>query len=469
MPESFCDQVVMSATKEMLESRDEAFSDIVIHLQNCPACREAVSRKLAIRRLAGFVDMDPIAARRMAVRVLSARKEAPRGFSWAWIGAYALSATFAALLGVSIYWRPVNEQPVARPQAAKALPAPAVVEKPSPIEHRAIEKSKTLVMQQGAKIWLRPGTSMALLSDTLSGVHAKVDRGQIIINIEKRTPGFKFVVETPTATVTSLGTIFSVEVAENSREIIRVSKSAVVVRPSGEREPIVVRAGEELVLGGADTQTAEKEVIARDLCLVQGACTYETPQREAVSADRDKPVAPKPSKRREAKANRISVAEKIDTALWEGRLEDAEHLLVDWKDAWGDGRFKRMIKLASAYRSARKFERAVTVYERLYGLYPDRDAAINGLVSMAQIKQAFLKDSLGAAHYFDRYMQKRPQGILAEAAAAGKVRALYNMRHWQEVVEASKQYMQLHTGGPSEREILQKRRLALDKLGKLIE
>ncbi len=107
------------------------------------------------------------------------------------------------------------------------------------------------------------------------------------------------------------------------------------------------------------------------------------------------------------------------------------------------------------------------MYERLYSLYPDRDAAVNGLVSMAQIKQAFLSDPAGAVHYYDRYLQRRPQGTLAEAAAAGKVRALYHMGHWQEVVEASKRYMQLYSGGPSEKEILQKRRLAFERLGRL--
>jgi hypothetical protein len=112
------------------------------------------------------------------------------------------------------------------------------------------------------------------------------------------------------------------------------------------------------------------------------------------------------------------------------------------------------------HRNNRQFEEAVAVYEQIFTDFPNRDAAINGLVSVAQIKQGMLGDSSGALTYYEKYLKKRPRGGLAEAAAAGVVRALYKLGRWKDVAVAARRYMQRFSGGLSEREVLKLREKA---------
>ncbi len=136
MPKSFCDQVVMAVTEEMLESREQAVSDILVHLDHCSVCREAVSRKVAIQRLVGSVEMDPLTARRMAVRLLSSTRNTESWLSpWIFRWGLAVSAASAVVLIASILI-PVpaaNTSPEATPIAAVArAEAPAPVPKQTP-------------------------------------------------------------------------------------------------------------------------------------------------------------------------------------------------------------------------------------------------------------------------------------------------------------------------------------------------
>ena len=280
MPRSFCDHVIMSASREVFHRQDEDALEILTHLDHCAVCREAVSRKIAVQQLTLEVGMDPIAARRLAVRVLAKEKSIAGIGHWWLRAAWTASGGFVVLLmlsvfsplfqGVRAHYDSIRtvEPSTARESAASAVEQAAL----SAIRLESRTTAKTFHVRQGAAVWMQRGTEVDLIADTMTLARARIIRGRIIVDISRRTPGFQFVVNTPTAEVLSLGTVFSVEVADDGRETIRVAKSAVVVRPKGERDPIVVRAGEELVLGGADTKRADEADVEGDLCLVRGNC-----------------------------------------------------------------------------------------------------------------------------------------------------------------------------------------------------
>jgi outer membrane protein assembly factor BamD (BamD/ComL family) len=123
------------------------------------------------------------------------------------------------------------------------------------------------------------------------------------------------------------------------------------------------------------------------------------------------------------------------------------------------------VRLARAYRQARQYEAAARTYQRLGKAFPNSAAAMNGLVTLAQIERRSLHDPKTAIVHFDLYLKKRPYGFLAEAARVGKVRALYTLGKWKSVKAASDEYLQAHYGGLSTKEVQRKRDHAVRQLG----
>ena len=475
MNRSLCDEVMMHAPLTESGRTNELPPHLAAHVEICPECAELLRTKAALRQLVETTRMDPIAKRRLEVRILARAQGNDRRDSRVFARLSApLTALFSVVLLASVastFLTPAAEMRVstetmetvadadkAARAAEPAAIAPKIIETP--------DRDEKVTLTQGAALWLDRGTTIEVLSDNQKLAKTRVKTGRLVVDIAKHPPGFRFVVETPSAEVEALGTVFSVFVSPRGEETVRVVESAVVVRPKNGTETAVVRAGEQLQLGISPPMPADETELADDLRSVRGIIdTPELTDSPAfIDADLSFPaeVDEKPARALRSSAVEEAVsAETIIDAIEAGRLSEAERLLRRTAPGSSTQHLQLFFKLAGAYRSRRDYRQTVSVYEQVLSAYPERDAAINTLVSIGQLKQGFLKDPAGALFYYDRYLRKRPHGLLAEVAAAGKLRALYSLRQWEDVIVFSAEYLRSFPSGISTAEVLQKRERAM--------
>lgn len=477
MNRSLCDQVMMHVPSQ--EDAGFAFpSELLTHIEACPDCRALVDTKIAVIRLMSTVRIDPIVERRLQVHIQSRSRTAQTGNRQAYAPLFAVaSAAFSLVLLVSVgsaflFPAPSKDETVpSRSNTTKSEPALATAVQKSPSFPRSdsvetAARDKSLILSQGASLWMKKGTDMEVLNDTEHLAKTRMKTGRIIVDIRRHPMGFRFVVETPSAEVEALGTVFSVAVAASGEETVRVVESAVVVRPKNGKEPVVVSAGEQLILGISAAAKADEEDLQNDLALVR---SIELPEADVVPNALPAPaLSPKLEKLVPMNEATTAWTDRVAAAIEQGALDEAELLLKQASGRADDEQMRLMFKLAGAYRSRRQYDRTVSVYEHLVAAYPERDATINTLVSIAQIKQGFLRDPAGAIFYYDKYLKKRPHGVLAEAASAGKVRALFNLRQWQDVLEASDLYLHAFPSGISSTEMRQKESQAQKQLDEVL-
>jgi hypothetical protein len=470
MNRNVCDWVMNHVPLQEEENPLSLSSETLAHIEECSHCREVVRTKTAVRRLMTTVRMDPISERRLSVRILSGHAN-PRPLHQPVFSRLSavVTASLSLLLVLSVVsgLYPKTQQPVRTAEAAVDMRSSAPTLKTNIDQNtviqvlKAVADNKTVVLSQGASLWMKKGTSVEVLHDTPHLAETRIRSGRVVVDIARHPPGFRFVVQTPSADVEALGTVFSVDISSDGNETIRVAESAVLVRTKSDGEATVVRAGEQLILGLAPTSLADETDLNNDLCVVRGLCreTEETSAEAEPGSDGQIP----PPTHTILPNSRATFSQRAADAIDNGRLDEAERIL---RHSSGEDEdcMRLLFQLAGAYRSRRDYNRAVSVYEHLVSVYSERDAAVNTLVSIGQIKQGFLMDPAGAIYYFDKYLKKRPHGILAEAAGAGKVRALFSLRQWQDVVEASFAYLNAFPTGISREEIIQKKKRAEKQL-----
>ena len=524
MTRSMCDYVLLNADKADFLSLDKADDEIRAHLEVCAHCAEVLARKSAIQHLVSQVQMDPILARRLSVGALSVKRrrstfKRPRRVpQLAWTAVFGVTAAGFGFLLVYLFHSWSAEKPLSPPKTVAVASPTASVPKPSESipagsvrEGRPMASEKridtagapeTVITAHGTKVWVKEDSDMVVVSDNAQLTRTRLMHGRVIVDIPRRVPGFRFIVETPRAEVESLGTVFAVEVREDGSELFRVMKSAVVVRPKDGAEPVVVRAGEKLSLDAAIPEVADVKALEADLRLVNhgrhdGNVDGRVTEGRETAMPEARIISTIP---REGRSLALSVHEDVPDSTVHGGvaapvsadvsadMPDAKESDAEWthrvypsaasgessspsrsqpedaEKSADDNKLEQLLRQAMTYRNERQFKRAVAVYEQIFEAFPERDAAINGLVSVAQIKQGMLGDSAGALDYYERYLKKRPRGGLAEAAFAGKIRALYKLKKWADVVNASAAYMRLFSGGLSEREVRQKRKMALEEM-----
>jgi TolA-binding protein len=221
------------------------------------------------------------------------------------------------------------------------------------------------------------------------------------------------------------------------------------------------------VLGEAAPVAAADVDLRRDACLSLG-CT----SADRVGSDRDAPVSASVTSTGAGPAG--GLAEKTadaTRAIEERRFDDAARL-VDEITRTNPGSAagpELLSKLARAYRRAKLFRPAADAYRRLIAEFPGTNAAVNGLVALAQIEQDALGDPTAALLHFEQYLSSRPSGFLAEAARAGRVRALSRLGRSQSVIGATGEYLASHPGGVSSAEMYRRRGDALARLGRCAE
>jgi tetratricopeptide (TPR) repeat protein len=379
------------------------------HLEECAACRELTALLGAVEAAVEAVEMDPLTRRRIAVAV-AAPRTAPRAAvsrPRLALGFGALAAACAVCAAIAV-WRADRNAGAPPKAAAKSSVAAAVAAiapsapRPEPVRIAA-EERRYVELFEGTGLAVAPGSEVTQLRADAREGRFVLRRGRVVAVIGPHEPGFRFVVATPSgAEIEARGTVFAVEVSADGAERARVLRGVVEVRAAGQHGTSLA-AGQEIALGEPLAGAAAPEAIAADRALVFGE------------------AGPAPEQARPGRSD------------------------VERREA--------LARQARDYRRARRFEEAADAYARLIAQYPGSESATNGLVALGEIELDVLGAYDRAARHFERYLGLAPGGYLAEAAAAGRVRALSRAGQGAQAARCAGTYLGAYPDGPNAAEM----------------
>lgn len=404
------------------------------HVRQCPQCA-AFSQALDLLGTAPGTDtirQDAIVARTLATLKRRRRTRRLLALSGA---AVAMAATVLLLV-----FHPWRDPPMTAPLPLRVASGT--------VEVSGIRLGPGEEIEEGARV--RSASPGALLE---SGPHLtmgvdgetrfRVERWgeEVRIHLEKGTVtcrldgwrGSGMVVSFPGGRAIPTGTFFAVHAAD---EWTRIDVMAGTVRihqvpESGER--LLLEAGSSVTLPEGTTRPLDsqrrKDVVAllrprgditsRPVDILPGPSTTgpsSTPMDE--TPHQDDPPAPAQG----------AVSKTADT----DRKTSSSPTLTD------------LLEKARGCRKSKDWKCAAKAYQLIRTEYAERPEAVTVLVPLAQIELAHLEQADGALAHFDLYLQKRPEGNLAQEALLGKARALQALGRTTEEVAALELFLDLY-------------------------
>ena len=465
---------------------EEASAHCDLHLEGCARCRSTLSLwKSFSSSVEEYLPppLPPLVERRMIVDAINAASAAPPPPARRWAMAASVAgiglAAAATLLFVITNGSGFRD--------LTATPAPELAMEPSPalpLRTETLEGGRTLMrIDSVTELWVDGESSVDLTANTAREARVKLTRGRLIADIGPHAPGYRFIVSTPQGEVEAKGTVFSVEVADGV-ETARVIEGAVEVRiGAGERAEgaFMVMANQEGKIGDSSASWSNDDAILRDLCLIRGCRAeanvevaaaqelqevkelHENKYEEAVASKapkgkRAKDHAAAASKRTARPQREVSPVEQKGTAKEDDSRPDpaASESSTDAVD---------LVRTALSQRREGKFQAAASTYDKLIKTYPGTQESLNALVSLGQLELASLSAPARALSRFDEYLRRAPNGVLAQEARLGKVRASWRAGRFAQAEAASTDYLEKHPGGYAGSEVMKTRGDARRKLG----
>ena len=409
-----------------------------VHLACCEECRQRQQLWSGLQtalRQAPLPTLDPMVERRLLTGKVPVHRRPAERTGRPWIAAAAL-ATVCGAAAAWIVIQIVVPDP-GTPNEASRAPSRALVQ----IDHEIDNAPQALTCAApGTALWLEDTAVVVEERNDRVGAHFHLDRGLVVAEVGSNAPGYRFVVQTPTVLVEAHGTIFSVEVRTDGKEVVRVTEGVVEVIDVLTRVPVgQVRAGEEMFVADAQPQEVPWAALAEDLALIEhpeptsddGLATTEVVPVTTVAVY---PYIPEPLP--------ALVSETPGTVADPQVSEDNLALLTS---------------LAHAHQRAGEYESACGVYQRIMESHPDSSAAHNSLVTLGQIELSALNEPGQALGHFDAYLAQIPQGVLAEEAQIGRIRALTQLGRDTDVVGETSVFLGDHPNSSALAEMLRLR------------
>ena len=194
------------------------------------------------------------------------------------------------------------------------------------------------------------------------------------------------------------------------------------------------------------------------------------PPTDVVPADvpiHTEPVGEPPPVEEAPAAVRSSPPTAAETAVLEGRLDEARNLALARvvEHPHDPATIDSLTLLAQAYRGARRYDAACDIYLQLIELYPSSEAARASHVALGQVELDALGQPGQSIEHFEDYLAQAPDGTLAVDARIGRVRALSRLGETARLIVAATDYLAAHPGGSAAPEVHKLRGDAHQSLG----
>ncbi len=392
-----------------------------------PSDREAVARALMEAGTGRHRAVDP-----------SNRSRAP----------YAMAAAAAVLLAVGVSWlwlagdAPIASESQSGEEREQADEAPPPAEEEAPVELAAASEAAEATDELGAAPcrgvrteWEEPAELEVRASDE-EVCRLAISAGILRVHVDPEAR-MRVSIDTPTATVRVLGTVFRVSVGD--------SGTAVAVY-RGEVE-VETRAGNERVGPGGESRQhlgagGSLEVEAAPLTALAGLAAFvgeEPPEVSPWRPPRARRGAPVDDLRRMLSAGRA--AEARDEAEERGARPE-----------YAGRRAELLTIIAESYVIEGQYERALDAYGQVWG--GDRSStAANALLAAADLHLERTGQPDEALLLYERYIRDYPRGPLREVAAVGRCRALGRGGRPGRAVSCAEAYLATHPDGRFRRQM----------------
>lgn len=377
--------------------------------------------------------LDELARARIEKRILAAaaaprearRSRAPIAIA----GALALAA--AAALAFVALREGAPEAPVARIHLydVGAAEQRGTLDEGSTVSTGATEQADVRVADTRVRI----GSASRLRIATLTADHLGLDllEGSIHVAYRPRERGReRLTVETPSARVEVVGTVFRVEVRERTTEV-SVSEGTVRVVPHDGSEPRFVRAGERTVV----TRASSDPAVSR---LEVGGSTEGTGPPEAggpgaagasETVEAEGAGMPATGGTGEDESARATVlpsldpAARLERAKSLGRTAAAARILRELTrpNTPAEVRTEAWSTLGDLHRSAGRLHEAARAYEQAAQVGRGTASGHNAIYLLARLHQQ-RGDREAARASYERYLREAPSGALAEQARRALLR-----------------------------------------------
>jgi len=284
------------------------------------------------------------------------------------------------------------------------------------------------------------------------------------------------VVSTPAGEVEAKGTVFAVDVQPDRGARTRVIEGVVKVTRSaaGRRaaDSFLVRAGEAGQVDGdaVAAEPAAREAVEQDLCLIHG-CPAPEPgplpgdgEDEAAEAELASAVEPSPPASSVSAGGRPRVETRPQPSATSAGPAPADPSPKE-PEADEEWAVQTLVTLALDQRKSGRYPVAAETYRALIERHPGSAAAASALVSLGQLELVELGRPGQALGRFDAYLARAPNGLLAEEARLGRVRARARMGGPAALIAAADDYLKAHLGGYAGAEVTRRRADARRQLG----
>ena len=457
-------RMIEEAAFEGLDAEQEAALDV--HLAICDDCRREAELWLNLRRAVRSAPLQSLPSH-VEQRLLSGeeptRRTPARRPAMPWV----VAAAVAAVVVAALLWLPALRSGDER----EALP----IASDDPIQTRDADQlpvdappERIAGAAAGTEMWVQDGSAVEIGQNDRSEAHVALTQGFVLAKVGPNDQGFRFVVETPDASVTALGTLFSVSTAGEGDLVVRVAEGTVEVRSRGDVHPVQrVGAGQELHGLRGQPIPAPAIRIQRDLAFA--GIDAESVQILAV-APQGLPLLPRttnsqvPRVREQATPPPVDPSDDGVALLDEGGGEDRQ-LPEDVIE--GPHPLDVLLALGHAHQRSGRYDLACESYEQAMAQFPDSDHAKTIRITVAQLQLAELGLPEQALTHFDRYLEIDANGPLAEEARVGRVRAMVRLGRFADVIAAAGEFEQAHPQSRNCSEVLRLRGDAFRELGQL--
>jgi ferric-dicitrate binding protein FerR (iron transport regulator) len=255
----------------------------------------------------------------------------------------------------------------------------------------------------------------------LEGARRTVElrRGRAVASLDPQPRGSSFSIVTRAGEVKAIGTVFSVELADDGAAYARVARGRVLVRAGNAPSEQTLLAGQQLTLGAATASALPLREAERDLELVA--------RWTAVLGLGEPHTEPSVQPAEEAKGAAPGGVEPRPQRTTPDELSVARQL-----------------------RARGLFTRAAEVYRSVYARSPSSETGRAALMALASLQLSSLNDPTAALASFEAYLASGA-GPLRQQADYGKIRALRRLGRTAEELKATRAFIERYPKAPEAR------------------